>query len=127
VKVVRRAATLLEQGQLAERERIQMFEVDDDLVAVGVFGPESDITAHLGFVGLRSGVHGARIDSDDGPRVSDSVLESCLEEASDLGFRRVTAQVARENERGRGLASRVGFRVVSRFDADYDLWAVELG
>jgi hypothetical protein len=126
LKVVRRGAKLLEQGHLADRERIQMFEIDDDLVAVGVFGPESDITAHVGFVGLRRGVHGARIDRDDGPRLSDSVLESCFEEASSLGFRRATVQVARDNEPGRALATRVGFRVLSRFDADYDLWAVDL-
>jgi hypothetical protein len=116
---------LFAEGRLGERDRIQLFEWDDALLAVGVFSPESDATVHVGFVGLRYDVHGARIDDPDGPRLSDSIVVSCLAEAESMGFQRATAQVARANVKAGALLTRVGFTAVSRFDADYDLWATE--
>jgi L-amino acid N-acyltransferase YncA len=127
VKVLRRAIRLFDSGDLRDRDRILLCEREDALYAVGVFSAESKQTAHLGFVGLRHDLHGARIDEPDGPRVSDAFLESCLDEARGLEFQRVTAIVAREHQRSRALLDRAGFTALYRFDQDYDLWAVSLG
>lgn len=123
-RVVRRAAGLLSQGELRERDGILMFEWDDELLAVTVFSEESSRTAHLGFVGLKAEVHGARIDDVAGPRLSDAVLDATLDEIASLGYDRVTAQVARDHARSRALVARAGFTAVSRYDSDYDLVAV---
>lgn len=125
-KVVRRATRCWTEGELRERDRLFLIEREDQLLAVAVFEAESDLTAHLGFVGVSRDVHGARIDSPSGQSLSDTVVESVLDEAAGLGFRRVSAQVASEHARARALLDRAGFRVVSRFDHDYDLWAVAL-
>jgi len=125
-KVVRRATRYWTDGELGERDRLLLIEREDQLLAVAVFEAESDLTAHLGFVGLSRDVHGARIDSPSGQRLSDTVVESVLSEAATLGFRRVAAQVAREHAKARALFDRAGFSDVSRFDHDYDLWAVAL-
>jgi hypothetical protein len=62
-KVVRRATRYWTEGELGERDRLFLIEREDQLLAVAVFEAESDLTAHLGFVGLSRDVHGARIDS----------------------------------------------------------------
>lgn len=125
-KVLRLATRLLASDDLDDHDRILLCEREDALLAVGVFSHESERTAHLSFVGLRHDVHGARIDAPDGPRVSDTFLESCLEDARQLGFQRVTAQVARDHKRSRAMLDRAGFAPISRFDQDYDLWAIAL-
>ena len=126
-KVLRRAIRLFVADELRQRDRLLLIEREDDRLGVAIFGEESAATAHLGFVGLRVGAHGARIDSETGPRLSDATVESCLEEATLLGFERMTAQVAREHKRSQCMLHRAGFAFVSRFDHDYDLWAIRLG
>jgi RimJ/RimL family protein N-acetyltransferase len=53
-------------------------------------------------------------------------VETTLEYAVQLGFGRVTVQVARAHGRSVALLERAGFTRVSRFDQDYDLYAVDL-
>lgn len=125
-KVLRRAIGVYRERALGERDRVLLFQRDDELQAVSVLAEESSTTVHLAFVGLSIEFHGARIDSEDGDRLSDAVLESSLEVAQELGFRRVSAQVAREHRASRAMLDRAGFLQVSRYDHDYDLCAVEL-
>jgi L-amino acid N-acyltransferase YncA len=126
LKVLRRATQRLADGNLSDRDRILLCEREDALYGVSVLAAESEKTAHLGFLGLRADLHGARIDSLDGERVTDAFLASCLEVARGLGVQRVTAIVARDHERSRAMLARTGFTVVSRFDRDYDLQALSV-
>lgn len=125
-KVLRRAIGQYRNGRLDDKARIILFERDGELQAVTVLAAESEVTAHLAFVGIDADLHGARIDSPTGHRLSDAVVETSLEYAVDLGFRRATAQVAREHSKSLALLRRIGFGQVSRFDQDYDLYAVDL-
>jgi RimJ/RimL family protein N-acetyltransferase len=125
-KALRRATRRFTSGDFGDHDRILLFHWDDELLAVCVFSRESAKSAHLSFVGLKYSVHGARIDASDGPRLSDAVLESCLEEARLLGFERMTAQVARDHAISRAMLDRAGFAPLSRVDQDYDLWAIAL-
>jgi RimJ/RimL family protein N-acetyltransferase len=124
-RVLRTAIGRFRDGLLQEKDRILLFERDGDLQAVSVLTGESSVTGHLAFVGTDAGLHGARIDSVTGDRLSDAVVETTLEYAVDLGFHRVTAQVAQAHEKSLALLDRTGFRFVSRFDRDYDLYAMD--
>jgi len=124
-KVLRTAIGRFRLGLLQERDRILLFERDGDLQAVSVLAGESSKLGHLAFVGIEAELHGARIDSVTGDRLSDSVVETALEHAVDLGFSRLTAQVARAHEKSLALLDRTGFQLVSRFDRDYDLYAID--
>lgn len=123
--VLNRAISLFASDDLKERDLLLLFWWDDELLAVSVVAEETERTAHLAFVGLKTELHGARIDSVDGPRLSDAVVETSLDEAEGLGFDRVTAQVAREHQRSLALLHRAGFAFASRFD-HYDVQAVSL-
>jgi RimJ/RimL family protein N-acetyltransferase len=125
-KVLRRAIALYRDNRLRERDRILLFERDDELYGVTVLADEAPATVHLAFVGIDADLHGAHIDSPTGPRLSDSMVEATLDYAADLGFRRATAQVARQHKKSLALLERVGFRPLSRFDQDYDFYAVNL-
>lgn len=124
-KVLRTAIGLFRVGLLQEKDRILLFERDGDLQAVSVLAGESSNLGHLAFVGIEAELHGARIDSVTGDRLSDAVVETTLEYAVDLGFHRVTTQVARAHEKSLALLDRAGFRLVSRYDRDYDLYAID--
>lgn len=125
-KVLRRAVRLYGNRGLGERDRILLFERDGELMAVSVLSDESEDVAHLGFIGIASDLHGARIDAVDGDRLSDAVLESSLDTATELGFRRVTVQIARAHHTSHALLQRAGFERISRYDHDYDLCAIRL-
>jgi hypothetical protein len=105
-KALKRAISVLASGALGERDRILLFERDGELMAVTVFSEESERSAHLGFIGLERELHGTRIDSEGGDRLSDAVLDSTLGAIRDLGFRRVTAQVPSAHERSRSMLKR---------------------
>ena len=124
-KVLRTATAQFRAGLLQEKDRIILVEREGDLQAVSVLVGESSKLGHLAFVGIEAELHGARIDSVTGDRLSDAVVESSLEYAMDLGFERLTAQVARAHEKSLALLDRAGFRLVSRFDRDYDLFAID--
>lgn len=102
-----------------------MFEWDDDLLAVSVIEEISDRSAQIAFIGVDADRHGARIDSDDGDRLSDAVLGATLDIAEDLGFKRVVAQVAKSHDTSLRLLGRAGFTKASEVDHDYALFAVE--
>jgi RimJ/RimL family protein N-acetyltransferase len=127
IKALRQAVRHYAADDLLDRDRILLFERDDILHAVTVFGPELEKTAHLGFVGISEEFHGARIDSEDGDRLSDAVLDTTLENAAQLGFEVVTAQVAHAHGRSVAMLDRAGFERQSRYDQDYDLYAVGVG
>jgi RimJ/RimL family protein N-acetyltransferase len=125
-KALKQAISVLASRALGQRDRVLLFEQDGQLMAVAVFSEESRATAHIGFIGLERDLHGARIDSDDGDRLSDAVLDSTLDAIRDLGFTRATAQVACAHTRSRAMLERIGFQRLSRFNHDYDIHAIDL-
>jgi RimJ/RimL family protein N-acetyltransferase len=124
--VLKQATKLLDESRLGERDRMMLVAWDDELLGIAVLSEQSKRTVGLAFIGIKLDAHGARIDADDGPRLSDSIVESALEEAERLGFDRVTAQVAAEHTASVALLERVGFGRLSRYDRDYDIYALAL-
>jgi hypothetical protein len=125
-KVLSQATRHYREGDLRERDRITLFEQDDELQAVTVLSEDSAATAELAFLGVSADLHGARIDSPVGDRLSEAVVESTLDSAGRLDYRRVTAYVAHEHDRCLDLLTTVGFEVLSQYDHDYSLLAISV-
>lgn len=125
-EVLKRARRLYRDRDLRPRDRILLFERDGLLHAVTVFSAESERTALLGYIGVRAELHGARIDSEDGDRLSDAVLVATMDSARALGYERMTAEAATANVGAVRLMKRNGFELISRLDADYGLWAISV-
>jgi ribosomal protein S18 acetylase RimI-like enzyme len=105
---------------------VLLFEIGDELVAVGAFQQENERTADFVLMALASQCQGKRLQPPDGRPLAVAVLDELLRAMKNEGYERVIALVARDNERAGRLLSRHGFQVVGAADADYDVIAAKL-